>query len=49
MYSINAWIGPPGTVSPLHRDPTHNLLAQLYGEKRVRLYAAPDDAAAMYP
>ncbi|KAL5976009.1 Lysine-specific demethylase jmj30 [Asimina triloba] len=29
LQSLNAWFGPTGTVTPLHHDPHHNLLAQL--------------------
>lgn len=41
------WIGPKATVTPLHRDDTDNLFAQLWGEKTFIL-AAPHERSRLY-
>lgn len=41
------WIGPKGTVTPLHRDDTDNLFTQVWGEKAFIL-AAPHERGRLY-
>jgi len=45
---ISVYFGPGGTVSPLHYDPKHNLLAQVTGRKYIRLYAK-ETTECLYP
>ncbi|XP_055597452.1 bifunctional peptidase and arginyl-hydroxylase JMJD5 [Uranotaenia lowii] len=45
---IKAWLGPKGTISPLHTDPGHNLLCQVFGSKTIIL-ASPTETPNLYP
>jgi hypothetical protein len=42
------WLGPAGTVTPLHCDYDDNLFAQVWGTKRIFL-APPHHDAYLYP
>lgn len=43
--AAKVWLGPAGTVTPLHCDFTDNLFAQLIGNKRFLICAPHHDAA----
>ncbi|KAF7632565.1 JmjC domain-containing protein [Meloidogyne graminicola] len=46
-HTINVFIGPGGTVSPLHTDPRNNMFCQLRGSKFVRLIS-PNERENLY-
>lgn len=48
MHTVNAWIGPAGTVTPLHTDPHHNMFVQVVGYKYFQLFS-PTETSRMYP
>lgn len=41
------WMGPAGSVTPLHFDSSPNLFVQIYGRKRWTMFA-PDQAALLH-
>lgn len=45
---LNIWLGPASTISPCHTDPHHNILAQVFGQKYIRLFA-PEETQRLYP
>ena len=48
MGPARFWIGPAGTVTPLHCDYDDNIFAQIWGTKRLFL-APPHHEAYLYP
>jgi len=43
------WVGPAGTVTPVHFDLAHNFYVQLVGRKRFTLLDPSQSAALRYP
>ena len=47
--STSLWIGPAGTVTPLHHDTTNILFSQLVGRKRFELIAPTESVMMLDP
>lgn len=47
LLLVSLWMGPAGSVTPIHHDFTDNLFVQVRGKKRVILYE-PDPDSAFY-
>jgi hypothetical protein len=47
--ATSLWIGPAGTITPLHHDTTNILFGQIYGTKRVELISPHETALLMDP
>jgi len=47
--ATSLWIGPAGTITPLHHDTTNILFAQLHGRKRIELVSPQETALLLDP
>jgi len=47
--ATSLWIGPAGTVTPLHHDTTNILFTQLYGRKQIELVSPQESALLVDP
>lgn len=47
--ATSLWIGPGGTITPLHHDTTNILFCQIYGRKRFELVSPHETALLMDP
>jgi hypothetical protein len=48
IVATNLWLGPRGSISPLHYDIAANFFCQVSGAKRMVLFP-PDQTAYLYP
>lgn len=48
LYSVKIWMGPGGTLSPLHNDPMENCLMQIVGRKRFYLLPRTTNVDCLY-